>query len=147
MKKSFLLIAGMMLLLAFTQCSTNDDPSPENKVTFEQKIDITENEVYRIMEEILTDDNLYETLPILAQRLTEMDEVSSAEVNDYEVDITFIDGTTMFVLFQYLPQKSLSPNGNPLSNNSLIKPSNSASNTKDKKAAIWEPFAIESYGY
>lgn len=143
MKKAILFIAGLMLLLTFAQCKKDKDPEEPSGSTetlpFETVEAIVNDSVSTYFNEVLEDDNLYDALPIVAQRLMELEEVSTAEVHDFDIEITFSDGSKLTVMFRHRDEggKSLNPKE--------IQIMKGSSSSKDgKKVLLWEPFSVES---
>lgn len=131
MKKNFGICMAFMLLVVFSQCGHVDN---NEEVDYATKETIVTDSITAIITDAIGEGTVIESLPAVANRLLAMDEVSSAEVNQDDIVITFADGSKHFVLFRPAPTESQSdmkwelPNGKDGDTRNVV---------------VWEPFRSE----
>ena len=146
MKKAILFIAGLMLLLTFAQCKKDKDPEEPSGSTetlpFETVEAIVNDSVAQYLAAADENAPLSETLLSIARQLEEMEEVEKAVVNDYDIRVTFSDGSYQMLLFRLPP----SGDGSSKLSSEQMKSTKQGNPSRDtKKALVWEPFNIEFY--
>ena len=92
MKKCFTIIAGLLFLLAFAQCTKDEDKvTPENELAIETIQFIDDNLQGQF--DRLSGKSTPEVMAALADWLVEQEGVSAADPDDHWVMVTFVDGT------------------------------------------------------
>ena len=142
MKRMLPLILGLFFFITFSQCGKDE----VKEVPFETFEAIVNDSVTQIFQDVVEGDNIREALPILASRLMQMEEIESAEVQNYDVFITFVDGTKHIILFR-VEQDQEWPADPPFANlRKQAKTNEVGKGNKigDKKVIVWEPFNLEA---
>ena len=142
MKKTICFVLGVLLVLAFAQCHKDE----VKEVPFETFEAIVNDSVSQILQEVVVDDNVYDALPALANRLMQMEAVETAEVRNHDVFITFTDGMQHIILFR-VEQDQEWPVDPPFANLRKQAETNEVGKGNmvgDKKVIVWEPFNLEA---
>lgn len=140
MKKLRLFITGLFILLAFAQCKKENG---DNEIPYETIEAITQDSVSSIFQKIVTGGNVHDALPTLANRLLQMEEVESAEVNNYDINITFSDKTEHIIMFRFNNEQAGKKGFIDVPS---FKKKNQTKNidSDKKKVIVWEPFNLEN---
>lgn len=141
MKRVFTIIAGLLLLLAFAQC-TKDKEKEQNIQMTNEAVEYIEDNIQSQLE-LLADKDNAEILESLAEWTKGLDGVKSAAVVNGHVEINHVDGTKSRVVIidstiigcemeEFRPiRETLDESGNHDANDIVIE---------GTKAFIWDPF-------